>query len=102
MHGLSLAAGSRDYSLVAVHSLLVVLVSFIAEHRLYGKRASVGATRGLSSVGPRLQSTGSIVAAHGLSCSAACRIFPDQGSNIYLLYWQDDSLPLSHRGSPSS
>ena len=26
-------------------------------------------------------------------------IFPDQGSNPYLLHWQADSLPLSHLGS---
>ena len=28
-------------------------------------------------------------------------IFPTQGSNMLLLYWQVDSLPLSHQGSPS-
>ena len=27
-------------------------------------------------------------------------VFPDQGSNLYLLHWQADSLPLSHQGSP--
>ena len=26
-------------------------------------------------------------------------IFPTQGSNLRLLYWQADSLPLSHPGS---
>ena len=36
---------------------------------------------GLEVVAPRLQSTGSIVGVHGLSCSAACGIFPDQGLN---------------------
>ena len=29
-------------------------------------------------------------------------IFPDQGSNLCLLYWQVDSLPLSHQGSPEN
>ena len=29
-----------------------------------------------------LQSAGSVVVAHGLSCSAACRIFPNQESNL--------------------
>ena len=38
---------------------------------------------------------GSVVAAHGLSCSAPCGIFPDQGSNPRLLYQQEDSLPLA-------
>ena len=49
---------------------------------------------------PRLQSPGSVVVVHGLSCSVACGIFLDQGSNRYLLYWQADCLPLSHQGSP--
>ena len=43
---------------------------------------------------------GSVVVAHGLSCSAACGIFPDQGSNPCPLHWQADSQPLSHQGSP--
>ena len=33
----------------------------------------------------------SVVVAHGLSCSAACRIFLDQGSNPCPLHWQADS-----------
>ena len=43
---------------------------------------------------------GSVVVAHGLSCSAACGIFPDQGSNPCSLHWQADSQPLCHQGSP--
>ena len=43
---------------------------------------------------------GSVVVAHGLSCSAACGIFPDQGSNPCPLHWQADSQPLHHQGSP--
>jgi len=27
-------------------------------------------------------------------------IFPTQGLNLHLLYWQVGSLPLSHQGSP--
>ena len=42
----------------------------------------------------------SVVVAHGLSCSVACGIFPDQGSNLYPLHWQADSQPLGHQGSP--
>ena len=43
---------------------------------------------------------GSIIVAHGPSCSAACGIFPDQGSNPCPLHWQADSQPLRHQGSP--
>ena len=46
-----------------------------------------------------LQSAGSVVVAHGLHCSAAGRIFPDQGLNLCILHWQTDSLPLSHQGN---
>ena len=45
---------------------------------------------------PRLWDTGSVVVAYGLSCSAACGIFLDEGSNPHLLRWQVDSLSLSH------
>ena len=38
---------------------------------------------------------GSVVVARRLSCSIACRIFPDQGSNP----WQADSYPLDQQGS---
>ena len=43
---------------------------------------------------------GSVVVAHGPSCSAACGIFPDQGSNLCRLHWQADSQLLRHQGSP--
>ena len=33
----------------------------------------------------------SVVVAHGLSCSVACGIFPDQGLNPCPLHWQVDS-----------
>ena len=54
----------------------------------------------LQSTGSRR--TGSVVVAHGPSCSAACGIFPDQGSNPCPLRWQADSQPLCHQGSPRS
>ena len=43
---------------------------------------------------------GSVVVAHGPSCSMACGIFPDQGSNPCPLHWQADSQPLHHQGTP--
>ena len=52
-----------------------------------------------------LRSTGSrcaglVIVAHGPSCSVACGIFPDQGSNPCPLHWQADSQPLLHQVSP--
>ena len=43
---------------------------------------------------------GSAIVAHGPSCSTACGILPDQGSNPCPLHWQADSQPLRHQGSP--
>ena len=43
---------------------------------------------------------GSVAVAHGPSRSAACGIFPDQGSNPCPLHQQADSQPLRHQGSP--
>ena len=43
---------------------------------------------------------GSVVVVHGPSCSAACGILPDQGSNPCPLHRQADSQPLRHQGSP--
>ena len=43
----------------------------------------------------------SVVVAHGSSCSAACGIFPEQGSNPRALHWQADAQPLHHQGSPT-
>ena len=60
-----------------------------------GAWASVVVARGL-------YSAGSVVVAHGLSCSTACGIFPDQGSNPCPLLWQVDSQLLRHQGSPWS
>ena len=78
--GLSLVVWSGGYSLVVVHELLIA-VTFTVEHELQSTWAS-------------------IVTVHGLRHSEVCGIFPDQGLNLCLLYWQTDSLPLSHQGSP--
>ena len=43
---------------------------------------------------------GSVIVAHGPSCSMACGIFPDQGSNPCPLHWQADSQSLRHQGNP--
>ena len=44
---------------------------------------------------------GSVVVAHGPSCSTAHGILPDQGLNPCPLHWQADSQPLRHQGSPA-
>ena len=66
-------------SLVVVCGFLIVVASPVAEHRLKVARASVVAV-------PEPWSTGSTVMAHGLSCSVACGIFLDQGSNLRFLH----------------
>ena len=65
------SCGERGLLFVAVCGLLIAVASLAAEHGL--------------------KSAGSVVVAHGLSCSAACGIFLDQGSNPCPLYWQADS-----------
>ena len=51
----------------------------------------------LGSTGSRR--AGSVIVAHGPSCSVACGILPDQGSNPCPLHGQADSQPLRHQGS---
>ena len=93
--GFFLVAESGGYSPLVTLGLLVV-VSPVLEHRLWGAWASVIAAQGLSSYSFQALGTGSVVVEHGLSCCEACGIFLDQGSNSCLLLWQVDSLPLSH------
>ena len=89
----SLDLESSGYSLVAVHGLLIAKPFLTVGHSLLGMQALVVAV-------PWLESTGSVVVAHELSCSKACGVFLDQESNPCLLNWQADSLPLSHQGNP--
>ena len=75
------------YPLVMMSGLLTVVASPVAKHGLQGVWAS-------AVLAPGLQSTGSVVAVPGLSCSEASGIVLDQGSNLCLLHWQVD--PGSH------
>ena len=68
---------------VAVRGLLIAVASRCGARAL-GAWASVVVACGL-------QSAGSVVVAHRFSCSVACEIFPDQGSNPCPLHWQEDS-----------
>ena len=74
----------------------------------YGQRGcSLGAVcRLLSAVASPLWRTGSgtrasVVVEPGLSCSAACGVFPDQGSDPRPLPQQADSSPLSFTAAPN-
>ena len=66
---------------------LTAVAFLVEEHGLQGTRASMVVTRWLSSASHGLQSTGSVVVAHGFSCFAACGIFLYQGLNLCLLHW---------------
>ena len=44
--------------------------------------------------------SGSVVVARGPSCSAACGIFPDQGSNLCSLHWQSRLSTTAPPGKP--
>ena len=76
---------------VVVHVLLIAVASLVVEHRLQAH--GLHQLWHVSSVvmAHELQSTGSVVVVHRLSCSTACGIFPDQGSNPCSLRWQVDS-----------
>ena len=79
--GFSLVSERGDCSLVAGCGLLTAVASLVEEKGLW--------------------STGSVVVAHGFSCSVACGVMPDQGSNLCPLCWKVDSSHLSHQGSPT-
>ena len=72
--------GKQGPLFIMVRRPLTIVASLVAEHRLQTRR--------------------SVVVAHGPSCSAACGILPDPGSNPCPLHWQADSQPLRHQGSP--
>ena len=100
MRGLSLVVASGAYSSLKCtgFSLQWLLLLHSSGSRCTGfsgcgARAPVVVARGL-------WSAGSVVVGHGLSCSTACGIFPDQESNSCPLHWQADSYPLCHQGSP--
>ena len=80
MHGLSLVVASGGHS--------------------SSRRAGLSLSWRLLLRSTRSRHAGSVVVAHGPSCSAARGILPDQGSNPCPLHWPADSQPLRHQGSP--
>ena len=86
------SCGERGPHFVAVRGLLIAVTS------CHGARAP-GAWASIV-VDHRFWNAGSVVVVHGPSCSIACEILPDQGSNPCPLHWQVDSQQLRHQGSP--
>ena len=72
------SCGEQGLLFVAVHGLLLL--------RRTGSRHAGFSSCGSQALERRLGSV-----AHGLSCSVACGIFLDQGSNPCPLHWQVDS-----------
>lgn len=98
-NGFSLVAESRDYSPFAVLGLLIVVDSLVAKHRFQSARASVVVC------GPSSCSSWVLVWAqylwHIKSLVAPQHVVSsqDQRSNLCLLHWQANSLPLSDQFS---
>ena len=90
VRGLSPATASRGHS------------SSRCRDRSSSRCAGLSLSRSLLLRSTGSRRAGSVVVTHGPSCSAACGIFPDQGSNPCPLHWQADSQPLRHQGSPTA
>ena len=88
LRGLSLVTASGGHS------------SSRCRDRSSSRCAGLSLSRPLPLRGTGSRGTCSVVVAHGLSCSAACGILPDQGSNPCPPHWQADPQPLRHQGSP--
>ena len=98
--GLSFVVASWGYS-SSCGGLVTAVASLASGHGL-----SLGHADFSSSGGTWAQELWLLASEHRLnscelSCSTACGIFLDQGSNLCLLHWQADSLLLSHQGSPA-
>ena len=94
--GFSLVAVHRGYSLLRCAGFsLHDLTADFSSHRARAPGCTCFSTSSSQVLEPKLNSH-----FHGLSCSATCGNFLDQGSNPCLLRWQADFLLLSHLGSP--
>ena len=96
------SCGEWGLLFLAVRGLLIAVASLVAEHGLQAHGLQQLWHLGSVAVARGLQSAGSVAVAHGPSCSVACGILPDQGSNPCPLHWQADSQPLHHQGSPET
>ena len=92
------SCGELGLLFVAVYRLLIVVASLVAEHGLQAHGLQQLWYVGSVVVACKLQSAGSVVVAHRLSCSEACGIFPDQGSNPCPPALADGSLTTAPPG----
>ena len=81
----------RGLLFVVLCVLLIAVASLAVEHGLQARGLQQLCRVDSVVVACELQSAGSVVVVHRLSCSTACGIFPDQGSNPCPLHWQADS-----------
>ena len=81
------SCGEQGLLFTAVRGLLIAVASLVVEHGLQVRGLQYLWHVGSVIVAPRLQSAGSVVVAHGFSCSAACGIFLDQGLNLCPLHF---------------
>ena len=100
LHRLFCSCDEHGLYFIAVCGLLIAVISHVSDHGYQACRLQQLWHIGSVVADSRLQSTGSVIMAYGLSCSTASGIFLDQGSNLCHLHWQVDLLPLSHQGSP--
>ena len=90
MHRHSLVVASGELLFVVVLGFLIAEASVVVvEHRLQASRLQQ-----LQHTGSIVaaQNSGSVVAAHRLSCSVECRFLLDQGLILCPLHWQADSF----------
>ena len=85
------SCGQRGLLFVVVHGILIAVACLVVEHGLQTCGLRQLWHVGSVVVAHGLQSAGSVFVVHGLSCSMACGIFPDQGLNPCPLRWQADS-----------
>ena len=98
--GFSLIAVSRGHSSLHCEGFLLQWPPF-AEHRLEGSQTSVVAACGFNGCSSwALEHRPNSCGTRAEFCSATYGIFPVQVSNLCLLHWQVNSLPLSHQGRP--
>ena len=95
------SCGERGLLFVVGCRLLIVVASLCCGARTLGRSGfrSCGtwalSSYGSQALGHRLNSV-----VQGFSCSVTCGIFGSGISNLCVLHWQVDSLPLSHQRSP--